>query len=200
MLPGRFRSAAGSRNAVVLFLLAACGQEEPAPPHSRGGAEAQAFGAVTYPETPPVVDFAALKTRIDSYHGKILLLDFWATYCAPCIKAFPALAAMQRRHGPAGLRVLTVTRDMPADWDAAVKILIATKANFPCLILADDALDATREYLRVKREWRGEVPMRYLVDRDGAVVAEFFAEATEEDIERVVISLLESKEERAGGI
>jgi thiol-disulfide isomerase/thioredoxin len=51
--------------------------------------------------------------RVDlaSYRGKVVLVDFWASWCPPCKTSFPALDALYREYGPQGLEVLAVNLD-----------------------------------------------------------------------------------------
>src|SRR5690242_11826559 len=49
--------------------------------------------------------------RLSEYHGKVLLVDFWASWCVPCKTSFPALDALYRELQPRGLEVLAVNLD-----------------------------------------------------------------------------------------
>jgi thiol-disulfide isomerase/thioredoxin len=148
-----------------------------------------------FPDDPPLVDLEGLKERIAAYRGKVVLLDFWATYCPPCIKAFPHVAELQRTLGPAGLQVLAVSLDQPEDWKKAVEILRAKKANFPCVVLEEAARDATVAYLSSR--WRRELPAQFLVDRQGKVAGEFLVEATDDEVEEAVRKLLGEGSQRS---
>jgi thiol-disulfide isomerase/thioredoxin len=49
--------------------------------------------------------------NLDEYRGKLILLNLWATWCAPCVKEMPALADLQREFGEKGLAVVTLSSD-----------------------------------------------------------------------------------------
>ena len=59
----------------------------------------------------PVVDGATLQLRIAEHRGQVVLVDFWATWCPPCRKAFPHTVELAHRYAERGLRVVTVSLD-----------------------------------------------------------------------------------------
>ena len=59
----------------------------------------------------PPVDGETLRSRIAEHRGKVVLVDFWATWCPPCRKAFPHTVELAHQHADQGLRVITVSLD-----------------------------------------------------------------------------------------
>ena len=57
------------------------------------------------------VDLDGKEIRLSAYRGKVVLLNFWATWCAPCVAEMPRLAQWQRMYGRRGLRVIGVSMD-----------------------------------------------------------------------------------------
>ena len=103
---------------------------------------------------------------LDSLRGKVVLLNFWATWCAPCQTEMPAFSAWQRTYGSRGFRVIVISMD--DDRDAAQKLVEKLKIVYP-VAMGDAKLG----------EQYGEVlglPKTFLIGRDGKVLAEFQGE------------------------
>jgi peroxiredoxin len=99
----------------------------------------------------------------ESLKGKVVLLDFWATWCAPCRKAMPELQALHRKYAGRGFAVVGVSID--EDGPAKVrKFVAARKITYP--IALDSETSPAWEAYRVKA-----VPAAFLLDREGRIVA-----------------------------
>jgi thiol-disulfide isomerase/thioredoxin len=96
---------------------------------------------------------------LEALAGRVVLLNFWATWCVPCRREFPALDALAKEFTPAGLTVLAINVE-DADANAEVTAFIAkTRPSFQVLRDADMAL--ARAY-RIPG-----MPAVLLVDRKG---------------------------------
>ncbi len=97
------------------------------------------------------------KVTLSEYKGKVVYLDFWASWCDPCLKSFPWLNDIQTRLKKKGFRVIAVNLDTKrADAD---KFLNELKPNFD--IAFDPSGDVADMY-----ELQG-MPSAYLIDRNG---------------------------------
>lgn len=78
------------------------------------GIFADNFIVLEAPAPAPKADFRALSgdpATLDDYRGRLVLLNFWATWCAPCIREMPSLDRLQAELGPEGLQVVAVSVD-----------------------------------------------------------------------------------------
>jgi thiol-disulfide isomerase/thioredoxin len=121
-------------------------------------------------------------THLDlaNYRGKIVLLNFWATWCAPCQIEMPVFVQWQRQYGPQGLQVIGISMD--DDRALARKLAAQLKLNYP-VAMGDEKLG----------ELYGGVlglPLTYLIDKNGIVRARFQGEISAKIIETKLQELL----------
>ena len=96
---------------------------------------------------------------LDQYAGKVVLVDFWASWCEPCLRSFPWMNDLQRRHGDAGLVIIAVNLDQ--ERGLADAFLKTTPANFH---LEFDAAGNLARRFGVQA-----MPTSFLIDRNGRV-------------------------------
>jgi thiol-disulfide isomerase/thioredoxin len=110
--------------------------------------------------------FDGSAVSLESLRGKVVLLDFWATFCAPCIAALPELQALHAKYGERGFAVVGVTVD---DRPALVKkALEQAKVRYPIL----QGTPAVWNAYKVNA-----LPALVLVGRDGTIVKRYGGEA-----------------------
>ena len=101
---------------------------------------------------------------LESMRGHVVLLDFWATWCKPCVKSMPELDAIYRDYQKLGLVVLGVSVDQGDDREKKVKKFLAKKpVGYPIAI--DAAESSSWEAFNV-----AALPTLYLIDREGRVL------------------------------
>lgn len=104
---------------------------------------------------------AQIKHNLNQYHGEVVLLDFWASWCGPCRRSFPWMNEMQTKYAERGLKVVAVNLDQePVD---AAKFLDRYPANFT--IWYDPKAELAKRYdVQV-------MPTSVLIDRQGKVLS-----------------------------
>ena len=133
-------------------------------------AEPAAYVPSEYPRESPRFDLVSLDGKPlsnESLKGKVVLLDFWATWCAPCRKSMPELQALHAKYAERGFAVVGVSIDEggPAKAGAKVKKFVAAK-KFTYPMAVDKDQGAAWEAFQVKA-----VPAAFLLDREGKLVA-----------------------------
>ena len=154
--------------AAALLLLAGCGGDAPDPadaPHTNLDARTSDGRRVVRPERP--VPALALPTlagdtlRLAERPGEVLLVNFWATWCAPCLQEIPDFVALQRELGPEGLTIVGVALDQ--EGAAPVRAFAQEHGiNYP--LVADSTSRVADQFGRV----RG-LPTTFVVGPDGQI-------------------------------
>lgn len=127
----------------------------------------------------------ATTVKLSALRGKVVYLDFWASWCGPCRQSFPWMNDLQSKYGSRGLQIVGVNLDAK-DADAR-KFLSENNGNF---LLAFDNKGVTPKLYGVKG-----MPTSYLIDRDGRIVSEHtgFNFSKTAGLEKEIEKLLESK-------
>lgn len=164
--------------------------EEPAPPES---AESEVSLEIkSWEETQELVKQAP---------GKIVVMDLWATYCAPCLVEFPNLVELHKKHGDQ-VTCISVSLDYQGFEDepvesyreAVMAVLKRNGATFQNILCSTDADTIYNEKIK-----QGSIPVVYVFDKQGHLAAEFPnpedpAEFTyQEDVLPLVAKLLEQE-------
>lgn len=107
-------------------------------------------------------DLSGVEQSLAALKGRIVILNFWATYCIPCRKEMPDLAAIQNEFGALGVQVIGVNTDEPESRNKVVQFVKETKLNFP--IWLGGSTD-----LMFRFGLGGALPGTVLIGRDGRV-------------------------------
>jgi cytochrome c biogenesis protein CcmG/thiol:disulfide interchange protein DsbE len=140
-------------------------------------------GAAAAAEPPPDFTRADLNgnpIHLADYRGKVVLLNFWATWCGPCLAEIPVFARWQKQYGPQGLQVLGVSMD--DDQKPVQHFLQKTPLDYP-VIMGDTAL--AKLYGGVLG-----LPLTYLINPQGKVEGRYLGgtdlSAVETQIKRLL--------------
>ena len=126
-------------------------------------------------------DATGKTVKIEDYRGKVVLLDFWATWCTGCKKEIPWFSEFQRTYGAKGFAVVGVSLD-EGGWNVLKPFLDETKA--PYRMLLGDEPTAQRYGIK-------SLPDTFLIDRKGRVAAAYMAGLVDkDDVETNIKALL----------
>lgn len=109
------------------------------------------------------------------FAGKTLLINFWATWCAPCLREMPMLMELQAEYGAAGLQVVGIALD---DVQSVRDFVERLGISYPILVGATDVIETSRAYGNVA----GLLPFSVLVDKDGIIRWQYAGEIQRDTI------------------
>jgi thiol-disulfide isomerase/thioredoxin len=164
---------------VVLVLLAAA--TALAAPQARKSAA---------PRDPKIIDAQAYQKLVEQYHGKPLLVNFWATWCEPCRDEYPMLNELAKQYAPQGLKVVGVSMDDDGDLILMRRFLARYKPVFPNYRKKAGSEAAFRQ--AVLPGWTGSLPVSIFYGKDGQQAGHMLGEGTREKYEAAIRALLAS--------
>jgi thiol-disulfide isomerase/thioredoxin len=123
------------------------------------------------------------KHSLEEWRGKVIVLNFWATWCPPCREEIPLLIALQKQRAAEGLQVVSVAIDN----ETAVRPYRQSAGiNYPVLMGGDAALDLVARY----GNSMGALPFTVIIDRGGAIAVRKLGAFTRKELESLVEPLL----------
>jgi thiol-disulfide isomerase/thioredoxin len=125
--------------------------------------------------------------RLSALKGRIVVLNFWATYCIPCRKEMPDLAAIQNEYAALGVQVVGASTDEITDRDKVLQFVKETKVNFPIWIGATTA-DMLRFGLGAA------LPGTIVINRDGRIAKVISGIVNHADLKKQIDAMLASAE------
>jgi thiol-disulfide isomerase/thioredoxin len=110
---------------------------------------------------------------LSGLRGKVVLLDFWASWCEPCLAEIPFLVKLAREYEPRGLVLVAANRDEGANAKVSVGVFVARKAPelAPYIVFADPAAAAHYQVV--------VLPTAYFIDRDGKILSSHLGYSSE---------------------
>jgi thiol-disulfide isomerase/thioredoxin len=120
--------------------------------------------------TLQIADAAAYKEVVARHKGQVVLVDFWATWCAPCVEQFAHTIAMHNELQGQGLAVISVSLDEPESFESVRTFLQAKLATFDNLLSQYGGGPKAVEAFEIPG---GAVPHYKLYDRNGELRYEF---------------------------
>ena len=126
-------------------------------------------------------DLKGRTVRLSDYKGKVVLLNFWATWCPPCRAEMPDLVKWQRQYNKKGLRVIGVTYP-PTELSEVKEFVRSAKVNYPILLGEKET--------KVLFDPGETLPITVVIDREGKVREVIEGILLEEEFEQKIKPLL----------
>jgi thiol-disulfide isomerase/thioredoxin len=126
--------------------------------------------------------------KLADLRGKAVILDFWATYCAPCREEIPHLNSLLAKHGKDNLEIVGLNVGGDEDKPEIPKFIAKTKLDYP---IAYPEADLTR-YIFATRD---DIPQTAVFDRNGVLVTKIvgFSPAIQKELDAAVADAVTSK-------
>ncbi|HZB45881.1 MAG TPA: TlpA disulfide reductase family protein, partial [Pyrinomonadaceae bacterium] len=151
----------------------------------------QAVQAVgTQPELA-LRDLAGVEQKLSALRGRVVVLNFWATYCEPCRKEMPDLAAIQNDYAALGVQVVGASADEAEDRAKVLQFIKETKINFPVWT------GMTAE-LMPRFGLAPTLPGTVVLDREGRIVSSSNAVVNPAGLRKQLDALLAAPQKSAG--
>jgi thiol-disulfide isomerase/thioredoxin len=146
-----------------------------------------AAAALAQPKLVPL-DQAAYTKMVAAHKGRVVLVDFWATWCKPCRAEMPELVKLEQKLRDKGFDFVTVSADEADAQPGAVKLLQENHVAGTTYVkkTADD--DKFNDAIDPK--WGGALPAVFLYDKTGKKVKSFIGETPVKDLEAAISKLL----------
>jgi thiol-disulfide isomerase/thioredoxin len=134
-------------------------------------------------------DASTIKQAIDKARGHVVVVNFWATWCEPCVAEFPDLVKLDAAYRKNGVVVMAVSADMRKDIDTKVKPFLAkSHATFRAFLqVSKDPEDFINAF---DPKWEGDLPRTFVYDKSGKLVKELSGLQSYANFEAAVKPLL----------
>ena len=132
--------------------------------------------------------------KLSDFRGKVVVVDFWATYCEPCKRLVPKLAALDKKYRDRGLEVVGLTSDDKADQEKVLEFLKRAGADYT---VGYENKWLASAFLKGTEDASGEspIPQLFVLSREGRLVEHMIGENPQrvKDLEQVVSQQLASR-------
>jgi len=128
-------------------------------------------------------DVSGIPRNSHEWDGKVVVLNFWATWCPPCRSETPMFVEMQEQYGATGLQFVGVAIDAH---DKVEEFMDTYGINYPMLIGEDDAINVAKDY----GNRYGALPYTVVIDRHGMIQFIQRGEMTRKMMEGAISHLL----------
>ncbi|MGD2140835.1 MAG: TlpA disulfide reductase family protein [Burkholderiales bacterium] len=128
-------------------------------------------------------DLSGTPQTIGNWKGKVLVVNFWATWCPPCLEEIPIFVRLQRQMGEQGLQFVGIAVDKH---DKVAAFVRENGVNYPVMIGQLDAIELAESAGNTS----GGLPYTLVFDREGRIVSRHAGAMTEQELKPIIADLL----------
>ncbi len=130
-----------------------------------------------------VVDFKGFETYLKKQDDKVYVINFWATWCAPCVKELPFFEKIKKEYSDKNIEVILVSIDFPHVYKSKLQPFIE-KYNLKSKVVVLDDVDGNAWISKVNKDWSGSIPATIIYKNKNS---KFFEKSfTYEELEKEV--------------
>jgi thiol-disulfide isomerase/thioredoxin len=126
-------------------------------------AEAEPKASQTMPLE--VYDYTGLEVFLNRTDDKTYVINFWATWCAPCVKELPFFEKLNASYANRNVEVILVSLDFPKQYDSKLKPFIKNK-KLKSKVVALNDMDTNSWIPKISEDWTGAIPATLIYNKD----------------------------------
>ncbi len=116
--------------------------------------------------------------KLSDYKGKLVFVNFWATWCPPCRAEIPSFVELIEKYGDQGFTILGISVDKPADLEKIPAFMDKMKMNYPVLIASTEVVQA---YGGIS-----SIPTTFVINKEGNVLGRIVGSRSREMFESII--------------
>lgn len=121
-------------------------------------------------EVLPLSNLKDLEALKESNKGKVILVNFWATWCVPCVKEFPEIVKLYKDYKKKDFKVIFISVDLPEEIDSKVKPFLRKK-NVDFVSYYSNFDDVGELINSFDKKWGGDIPATYIFNKNGKLTS-----------------------------
>ncbi|MCX7548203.1 TlpA disulfide reductase family protein [Xanthomarina sp. F1114] len=149
---------------LLVFSLISCKNEREVKAHESASTEVQKSDL-------EIVDFKGLEKYLSTNTDKTYIVNFWATWCAPCIKELPYFETLNKKYSDKNVEVILVSLDFPHVYETKLKPFIAEN-NLESKVVVLNDMDSNTWIPKVDKSWSGAIPATLIFNKEERVFFE----------------------------
>lgn len=116
-------------------------------------------------ESLAIYDYKGLKPLLEKSDNKTYVVNFWATWCKPCVKELPAFEKLNKEYSAKNVEVILVSLDFSSQIESALKPFIK-KENLQSKVVVLDDADQNTWIPQISKKWSGAIPATLIYNKN----------------------------------
>ena len=138
----------------------------------------------------PLSNLKDLEALKESNKGKVVLVNFWATWCVPCVKEFPEIVKLYRNYQKKDFKVIFISVDSPEEIDSKVKPYLKKK-NVDFVTYYSNFDDVAELIDSFDKKWGGDIPATYIFNKTGRITSTLQGKKSYDEFEEAIEKVLD---------